>query len=175
MGMTREEFSMIVKGMKSVYAYQNFIADKDAFDMWYALLGDLDYKTASEATKEYMMTETRIPTPADIRNKVVNYATRDELTDSEAWALVSKALRNSAYDSKEQFNALPPLAQRAVGSPEILYVMATSEGYNESVESSNFKKTYRALQERSHEEIKIDLSKLIGGNDERRRIEKQDY
>ena len=46
MGMTREEFAVLVKAMKAVYSSENFIADKDAFDVWYGLLKDLPYEQA---------------------------------------------------------------------------------------------------------------------------------
>lgn len=147
--MTREEFSLLVKGMKAVYADPKFIADKDAFDVWYALLSDLDYEVANQATLRLMKTSNRIPTPADIRSVAYDMATADMPTDAEAWAIVSKALRNATYHAEEEFEKLPDLIKRAVGSAEALRAMGTSEGYNESVESSNFKKTYRVLVDRA--------------------------
>lgn len=167
MGITREEFSLLVKGMKSVYSYPNFIADKEAFDMWYALLSDIDYPVLAKATKDYMMTESKLPTPADIRNRVMKSYTATELSDSEAWALVSNALRNSAYHAEEEYEKLPELVKRAVGSPSILHEMGTAENYNESVESSNFKRTYRTLLDRSHEELKVNLVELINNGQPR--------
>ena len=45
--MDREEFKVLVKGMKAVYAQPTFIPDQDAFNMWFALLGDLSMKFAA--------------------------------------------------------------------------------------------------------------------------------
>ena len=39
--MEREEFKILVKAMKAVYAQPTFIPDKDAFDVWYGLLQDV--------------------------------------------------------------------------------------------------------------------------------------
>ena len=47
--MTREEFSIIVKGLKDVYTQQTFIPDKDAFNVWYELLKDIDYANCNMA------------------------------------------------------------------------------------------------------------------------------
>lgn len=38
--MEREQFKVLVKAMKAVYAQPTFIPDQDAFNVWFALLGD---------------------------------------------------------------------------------------------------------------------------------------
>ena len=70
----------------------------------------------------------------------------------EAWALVSKAIRNSGYNSVEEFAKLPPSAQKAVGLPDQLRTWALDENYNEQVVSSNFMRCYRTELAR-HEEL----------------------
>lgn len=141
--LTREEFSKIAKGMKAVYSYPTFIADKDAFEVWYALLKDLPYDVASMASQKHMMSSNRVPTPADIRAEAVKLTAPDELNETEAWTLVSKAIRNSSYNSIQEFSKLPPLVQKAVGQPSQLAQWAMDEDYNESVVASNFMRTYR--------------------------------
>lgn len=159
--MTREEFSVIAKGMKAVYANPTFIADKDAFDVWYALLSDLDYALVSKATQDYMKSTSKIPTPADIRNRAEELTRGDELTETEAWSLVSKALRNGIYYAQDEFAKLPPLVQRAVGSYEQLRIWASDNEYNESVASSNFMRAYKTLCERNKRERTISGDLLI--------------
>ena len=91
------------------------------------------------------------PTPGQLLDLIAS--TRDtHMTDAEAWALVSKAIRNSAYYSDEEFAKLPEEVQRAVGSPNQLAVWATDEDYNEGVTQSNFLRAYRQVQTRKHEE-----------------------
>lgn len=51
--MEREEFKILVKAMKAVYAQPTFIPDKDAFDVWYGLLQDLPYEQANLAIQKY--------------------------------------------------------------------------------------------------------------------------
>lgn len=168
--MTREEFSVIAKGMKAVYAEPSFISDKDAFDVWYALLGDLDYAIVSQATQDYMKSCSKTPRPADIRNRCEELTRGDELTEAEAWALVSKAIRNGNYHAQEEFEKLPPLVQRAVGSYEQIAIWAGDSGYKELVESSNFMKVYKTLCERNKRERTISGGLLINGKTDERRI-----
>lgn len=153
--MTREEFSLLVKGMKSVYADPKFIADQFAFDMWYGLLGDLDYKVLSDSIKTYMMQNSKMPTPADLRTQVVNRTQPEELNPNEAWSLVYKALCNSTYNADKEFEKLPPLIQKTVGSPESLRSLASSSDFNEEVEKSLFFRNYQATIKRSQEDAKL--------------------
>lgn len=52
--MEREQFKVLVKAMKAVYAQPTFIPDQDAFNVWFALLGDLPYKQAELAVQKHM-------------------------------------------------------------------------------------------------------------------------
>lgn len=60
--MEREQFKVLVKAMKAVYAQPTFIPDQDAFNVWFALLGDLPYKQAELAVQKHMATEKFPPT-----------------------------------------------------------------------------------------------------------------
>lgn len=148
--MNAEEFLKIANGLKAVYTYQNFLADDSALEIWFNLLSDLPYKAVSLAVKEYMSTETRIPTIADIRERVSKYidGQSEQLNEMQAWGLVSLALRDSTYHAKERFDNLPPVVQRAVGSPDNLRAWAMDEHYNENVAQSHFIACYRTACER---------------------------
>ena len=174
--MTRDEFKILVKGMKAAYTTPSFIPDKDAFEIWYGLLSDIPYEVASAATKSYMMTETKIPAPADIRNKAMMLSKNNELNEIEAWTLVSKALRNGYYGAEEEFAKLPPIVQKAVGSPAQLRMWATTdESSVESVISSNFMRTYKAEVKRAEEYARLpeDVKALMQNMSPMNRIEQK--
>lgn len=174
--MTRDEFKILVKGMKAAYTTPSFIPDKDAFEIWYGLLSDIPYEVASAATKSYMMTETKIPAPADIRNKAMMLSKNNELNEIEAWTLVSKALRNGYYGAEEEFAKLPPIVQKAVGSPAQLRMWATTdESSVESVISSNFMRTYKAEIKRAEEYARLpeDVKALMQNMSPMNRIEQK--
>lgn len=153
--MTKEEFALIVKGMKAIYTEPTFIPDQYAFEMWYSLLKDMDYQTCSLATQRWMSSNSKVPKPADIRDMTVKNAEPEELSEMAAWNLVAKALRNGNYGAQEEFDKLPPLVQKAVGAPSQLRMWAADPEYNESVVSSNFMRSYRACVARSNEDARI--------------------
>lgn len=150
--MEREQFKTLVKGMKSVYSDPKFIADKDAFNVWYSLLQDLDYDIASQAVQKYMMSNRFPPTIADIREGATDFTIPQGINEMEAWSLVSKAIRNSGYNSAEEFAKLPPIVQKAVGLPSQLRTWALDENYNEQVAMSSFQRAYK-VELKGHEEL----------------------
>lgn len=145
MGITREEFATLVKGINSVFP--DCIKDKDAFDVWYLLLNDLSYEVLSTAIHKYMMTEKFPPKPADIRRLSAQMTTDGIPSEVEAWAMVRKALESLKWDNpQEEYDKLPEVVRRAVGNPANLKEWAMSDmGDVETVISSNFMRTYKAV------------------------------
>ncbi len=102
---------------------------------------------------------------ADLQN-----ADRHEMTDQDAWALVSRACANGLYGYMEEFAKLPEAVQAAVGAPEQLKAWAAmDEETVQSVVASNFKKTFRASREREKQlqaltpDVRAMLSEIAGG------------
>lgn len=156
--MTRDKFKILVKAMKAVYSSENFIADKDAFDVWYGLLKDLPYEQANLAIQKYMATEKFPPTIADIRTKATEIITMAEesMSELQAWALVQKAIRNSGYNSEEEFERLPEACKIAVGTPANLREWALMElDQVATVEQSHFIRNYRTALQRMKEDAKL--------------------
>lgn len=159
MGMTREEFATIVKGMRAVYAQPTFIADKDAFDVWYELFKDYPYKAMNMAVKAHMICSTFVPTPADIHAQIqkLRSGNADSLpTAEEAFALVRKATRNSNYHAEEEFDKLPKIVQDAVGTYQNLQAWGGMDiGEFETVQKSHFVRIYNALVAREKSEERL--------------------
>ena len=168
MGMTKDQFKVLVKAMKAVYTNPGFIPDQDAFDVWYSMLKDLDYALASRSVQMHMQTEETPPTVAGIRKQSAKLKAdeTDDLNETAAWSLVLKAIRRSTYYSEEEFAKLPATVQRAVASPKQLREWATLEdvdGKTLTVIQSNFQRTFRAEQQRERERNKLspDVLKLM--------------
>ena len=165
--MTREEWAVLVKAMKAVYTSPSFLPDQYAFDTWYGLLKDLDYKLLNLGLNKYMQTEWKEPSIAALRQCAQRFARKNkELNETEAWEKVSKAIRNSGYHAEEEFARLPELIQKAVSSPGQLREWALSENVDGtwwSVVQSNFQRTYRAEVQREQERRKLspDLLKIM--------------
>lgn len=156
--MTKDEFKILVKGMKAVYAQPTFIPDNDAFNIWYELLKDIDYKTCAVAVQTYMSTEKFPPTIADIREKAANNAKVNELSEAEAWDKVRNAISRSAYYADYEYMNLPDDIKRAVGSPSQLRIWATDTEFNDSVIQSNFLRSYRAVKNRADTLSRLPMS-----------------
>ena len=88
-----------------------------------------------------------------------------EMTESEVWTLVSNALRNGIYGAQEEFDRLPPVVRRLVGSPGQLREWAMMDADTvQSVVASNFQRAYR-VRSRQHAEyaaLPSDIRQMIG-------------
>lgn len=166
--MTKKEFMVIVKGLKSVYSDPKFLEGKDAIEVWYDLLCDLPYSVLSAATQKYMMQEKFPPTIAGLREKAaeITAPVHEDMSELEAWSLVRKALGNSAYNAEAEFDKLPELCQKAVGNPANLREMALMDiDTVNSVEQSHFIRNYRTALDRKRTDAQIspDVRRLIAG------------
>lgn len=167
----QSQFKILVKAMKAVYTKPDFIPDKNAFDVWYAMLKDLDYAVMEKAIQSIMMTSPYPPTIADIRKAAVKMSPAETelvMPEMEAWARVKKAIRNSIYNADEEYEKLPPLIQKTVGNPTSLTMWAQmdSETLN-SVEQSHFLRSYRAIvsRERELKTVSPAIRQLIAGQE----------
>lgn len=178
--MTREEFAIIVKALKAVYTAPTFIPDADAFNVWYEMFKDIDYKVLNYSTRQYMLTGKFPPTIADLREIATTFMKKSDMPELEAWALVSAAIRDSAYHAQERFDELPEPIQKAVGSALNLRAWGLSQDYNENVAQSHFIKVYRNVlqREKGINALTPDLKRMINereGKEVERITEKSNY
>ena len=143
--MTREQIQDFLAMLQATYPNFNPPSKTVAVNAWKLALEEYEETAVHMAFKLYMQTNTRgfAPVPGQIIDKIHTMTQPQELNEMEAWSLVSKAIRNSGYNSTEEFSKLPPLVQKAVGLPSQLRTWALDENYYEEVVSSNFIKCYR--------------------------------
>ena len=133
------------------------------------MLADYPYQQAQMALKAYIATDTSgfAPNIGQIIDKMQMITNPAEMNEMEAWSLVSKALRNGNYKSREEFEKLPDLVKEAVGSPENIHNWAQSDIKSiESVIQSNFIKSYRIVVNRQKEMQKLpkDIKAVISSS-----------
>ena len=156
--MTEKETSKILASMAIAYPSFRPSNPQEVLTFWTSMLADYDYKTVDTALKAFIIGNTSAFAPSisqlieQIQN--IKHPLSAEDTSAEAWQMVRKAIARGNYHSEEDFAKFPPLVQRAVGSANQLRVWASDTGYNEAVESSNFKKIYSVLVNRQREEEK---------------------
>lgn len=159
--MTRDEFKVLVKGMKAVYAQPTFIPDQDAFNMWFALVGDLPYEVCSVAIKKYMLTNKFPPTVAEIRELASNVVNGEQLNWGEAWERAMTAVRRyGSYNQVEAMNSLDPLTRKCVDSIGFMQLCMSE---NIMVERAHFQKIFEifAKREQTDRQIPLQLRQAI--------------
>lgn len=168
--MNREETKKIVRIM--VASYPNFKPTdiKDTIDAWEMMLSDYPYEVVAIALKTIVTTDLSGFAPSigkiiDEIHKLAKWGGEGHQTSLEAWDLVYKAIQNSTYNAEREFEKLPPLIQKAVGSSGNLRSLAVDENFNLGVEQSHFIKAYeRAVKEEEYEsKIPNDVKALLKG------------
>ena len=165
--MTRVETIAVLALLKA--AYPNFYKGMPQTDLqavvnlWSLHFAgeDADTVTAAVHTLISSRTEGYPPTIGAVKEQIDNLTAKDALSETEAWAMVSKAARNGLYGYREEFEKLPEPVKKAVGTPEQLRAWAMMPADEvESVVASNFRRSYRDNARREKENR---LLPLIGG------------
>ena len=156
--MTTEETIKVLMIIQSTYP--NFKPeDKSvAIEIWQSVLEDFSYHQISMALKTYIRTNTSgfAPSPGQLIELADPIERHTELSEMEAWAIVSKALRRGNYYAEEEFYKLPVEIQKAVGSPDNIRNWAKAEEQSvETVIQSNFMRAYRTEVKRQNEYRKM--------------------
>ena len=137
-------------------------------DLWEDMFRDDDPKLIAGAVKALIATKTEgyPPTIGEVKDRVRHVLQPREMTEQEAWAHISKALRNSLYGSEEEFRKLPPVLQSVVHDPRQLREWAMmDEATVQSVVASNVQRSFRARaqQARDFDALPEDVKALSRG------------
>ena len=163
--MTEKEVRQLLAMTQAVYPNYNPPSREAAVNAWLMCLSEYDNNVVMAAFKAYMTTNISgfAPVPGQLVEILQTLTQPSELNELEAWSLVRKALSDSSYNSVERFQELPPIVQKAVGTPQQLKIWACDSEFNENVVSSNFIKTYRTEVKRTTELNKMpeNVRKLI--------------
>lgn len=159
--MNRDETKRILMIIQC--SYPNFnVTDRERLtnmiDVWSVMLSDYPYKTVEAALKTYIATNATAfaPSIGQLIEKINSLSMPEIENEMEAWAMVSKAIRNGYYGAEQEFQKLPPLVQKAVGAPGQLHNWAMTDSESvENVIQSNFMRTYRSVVARELEVQKM--------------------
>ena len=164
--MTRQDVVKMFFLVKSAYPkfYRDFGEEETKYyiESWFMVFANVDSVSAFKGLKVYMSTETSgfPPSPGQIMD-CIHRLTPDELpNEMEAWTLVDRAVRNSNYNAQGEFDRLPMIVKRAVRNPARLREWAQMDlATFQTVEQSNFMRTYRAEVEieRKNQRIPADI------------------
>ena len=159
--MEFNEFKILVKGMKAVYAEPWFLPDAEAIKIWFQLLGDLDYKVANAAIQKYILTNKKAPTIADIRELTTTVAIGEKPLWSDGWEEVLNAIRRfGSYREEEALEAMTETTRRTVQRLGFKNICMSE---NIMADRANFRMIYEQIAEREHtaKQIPMKLNDLI--------------
>lgn len=168
--MTKKETAQILFLLKEYYPNSLESSNiENRVNAWYLVLKDHDYQTIQAAMVAFVATDSKgfMPSVGQLLEKATSMRDSGGMTELEAWGLVAKALRNSAYGSEEEFAKLPPAVQRVVRDPRQLREWALMDVDEvQTVIASNFQRSFRtaAKQERDMEALPSSIRQFLGAN-----------
>lgn len=122
--------------------------------LWAQMFSDDDVKTVAVAVKALISTDTNRypPSIGAVKAKIQQITAPQEMSEAAAWSLIQKACSNGIYGAQKEFDKLPEICQKLVGSPNQLreWAMMDSETVH-SVVASNFQRAYRTQTARDRE------------------------
>jgi len=162
--MTVQETAAILDILQTAYPRWN--ADKKkTLALWSQMFCDEPVELVAASVKAFIAADVQgfCPTIGQIKNTI--YEIRDDsLGEVEAWGLVKRAISNGIYGSYEEYEKLPPVIQKVVGSPEQLHDWALLTDGLSTVVASNFMRAYREelRRERFSGVLPTDVKKALG-------------
>lgn len=152
--MNKDETIAILAVIRT--AYPNFYRSAEeidsAIDLWTMMFVDETAKIVTEAVKALICTNKYPPTIADVKEKIALITQPQQLTEMEAWGLVLQAIQDSNYHAQIQFNKLPAVIQKVIGSANQLreWGMLDKDSIN-AVVQSNFMRSYKTYSKNERE------------------------
>lgn len=168
--MTRDDVIKIMSVLRGAYPhFYRDISKQEAYgtiNLWTDMFSNDDASIVAAAVKSLIDGDDKgfPPTIGQVKAKMRLLVGSDELTEAEAWNLVSKAVKNGLYGAVEEFEKLPPAVKRIVGSPSQLRDWAYMDSDTlHSVVASNFQRSYKVVATREKEIAALpdDVKKLI--------------
>ncbi len=170
--MTREDTIKVMTILR--VAYPNFYRSQDkqearaAIDLWASMFADDDPAVVAAAVKALIVADDKGYPPhiGAVKAKMRKLTSPHEMSEGEAWGKISLALQNGIYGAKKEFEKLPPVLQKVVGSPNQLREWAVMDLETvQSVVASNVQRSYRThvQREREYNALPNDVKALVSG------------
>lgn len=169
--MTYDETLKIFAVLKANYS--NFFKNMSRIDaeaqvsLWAEMFADTPYEMVGLAVKTFIATDVEgyPPNVGRIKRELMRLTEKEQMTEQEAVSLILKATRNGLYRAKEEYEKLPPVLQRLVGSPEQIRAWARMPADElQTVVASNLMRSYRAIakKEEEYQALPSSIKNLLG-------------
>ena len=172
--MNREESQKIIMTLR--LNFENFHPKLSSeeysllINQWEFQFKHEDYATVYTAVQHYLSTNHYPPKIADIKSVI--YGLKNKLpSGEEAWELVLKAGRNSAYHVTEERGKLPDFLQN-LATVELLKSIASADNKDLTFIKKDFLENYKGFQESHKRDYQIssinNYIKTLGYTDQMR-------
>lgn len=142
--MNKMEATKIVEIIGSLYSSYKPMSLEVAVMAWQNIFADVPFKAVAAALYSYARNNNEFaPTPGQVNEIIKSAVNPDALNEERAWDMVRKAAENGLYGSEKEFDKLPEIVQRTIGSPHFIYSLAMLDATSLTVEKSMFMKSYR--------------------------------
>lgn len=163
--MTRNETLQILGILKIAYpAFYKNITKEEAekiVELWHSMFESDDVLLVINAVKAFIATDDKgyPPVIGVIKKKIRDILQPATMTELEAWEYIKKAVSNSLYNSKNEFDRLPPTIQKIVGSHNILreWALIGTDQFD-TVVQSNFMRSFKVRYEKEKEYLALPQS-----------------
>lgn len=156
--MNRQETAKVVFTIKATYPrhFEKMGGQElnNMIDAWTHFLKDYDYSDVSRAVDIYVMSNTTgfPPDPGQLAKCLALDNPANELTATEAWAMVEKVVRGTPWERyQDEYDKLPKPIQRAIGTAASLKEMGMIDETQLINEKARFIHAYNALMKRETE------------------------
>ena len=148
--MTRDDTKELLMSIKAIYPNFNIKPEEMTvtINAWHLMLNEYPKEAVNAALQIYVKTNNSgfAPSVSQLIGAMYAPKSNNQLSEGEAWNLVKKAIQNGNYGAETEFEKLPQIVQRAVGSPNMIRQWAQSDTDEvNTVIASNFQRTYKAV------------------------------
>ena len=144
--MDPNQFMRWADAMRTYYPREKIMPNKQAMELWYQRLKDIDYQDAVYALNRWVSTEKWSPSIADIRT-MVSEMKRDTIDDwTEGWNQVTRAI--SKYGYTDQTGALASMDEVTRECVKAIGWMNICNSEEIGVERGHFRTMYEQRKER---------------------------
>lgn len=150
--MTREETAQLLTAMTTTYPNFHLKDIALALDTWWKILEPDNGRDIFDAFTVYARTDTSgfAPTPGKLHMMVADRQAPG-LADGEILTMLTQASRNANYGFEQSFADLPPMLQKAVGSPTVIRNWGNMDQEGLNYAFSNVIKVYKEFLRREKE------------------------
>lgn len=152
--MTQEEFARLVMAIRTYYPKEKILPNKEAMQLWYEQLNDLDYATLSMSLQKWVNTEKWSPTIADLRRLSAEITTPSlDIDAGQSFQEARKMIQTyGRYRREDALANMTPITRKVV---ERMGYDTMCDCENIEVERGQFTKIFDNLSQRERQDAQL--------------------